>query len=194
MNAIALPTRRVARQPVVPDAILGTLVFVAAETMFFVGMISAFTISRSQALPGTWPMPGQPTLPVASTAFNTAALLLSGVLVLVAQRLFSRGNPWARRVLAVAWALGAVFVILQGSEWTALLKQGMTLTSSRLGAFFYLLVGTHALHAVGALIALGFTWVQMAKGRLSQELFFGSQVFWYFVVLMWPVLYIRVYF
>ncbi|MBX7115832.1 MAG: cytochrome c oxidase subunit 3 [Myxococcaceae bacterium] len=194
MNSIALPTRRVARQPLVPDAILGTLVFVAAETMFFVGMISAFTISRSQALPGTWPMPGQPTLPVASTAFNTAALLLSGVLVLVAQRLFSRGNLWARRVLAVAWALGAVFVILQGAEWAALLKQGLTMTSSRLGAFFYLLVGTHALHAVGALIALGWTWLQMSKGRLSQGLFFGSQVFWYFVVLMWPVLYLRVYF
>jgi cytochrome c oxidase subunit 3 len=179
---------------VVPDAILGTLVFVAAETMFFVGMISAFTISRAQALPGTWPMPGQPTLPVASTALNTAALLLSGVLVFVAHRLHSKGSVSARRVLAVAWALGAVFVILQGAEWAALLNQGMTLTSSRLGAFFYLMVGTHALHAVGALIALGCAWVRMAQGRLSPGLFFGSQVFWYFVVLLWPVLYLRIYF
>lgn len=177
-----------------PDAILGTLVFVAAEVMFFVGMISAFTISRAQSLPGTWPMPGQPTLPIASTAFNTAALLLSGLLVWVSHRYHGKNPAAARRVLLVAWALGAVFVILQGAEWVALLRQGMTLTSSRLGAFFYLIVGTHALHAVGALVALGWAWVRIAQGRMSQGLFFGAQVFWYFVVLLWPVLYWRVYF
>ena len=54
-----------ARRPVVPSAVLGTLFFVVAEVMLFSGLISAFTISRAGALPGMWPMPGQPRLPAA---------------------------------------------------------------------------------------------------------------------------------
>jgi cytochrome c oxidase subunit 3 len=79
-------------------------------------------------------------------------------------------------------------------EWVGLLSQGLTLTSSPLGSFFYLIVGSHALHAVVALIALGFAWAQMARGKLAPGLFFGAQTFWYFVVLLWPVIYARVYF
>jgi cytochrome c oxidase subunit 3 len=74
------------------------------------------------------------------------------------------------------------------------LAHGMTLTSSPLGAFFHLIVGGHALHAVVALVALGMSWVQMKRGTLTPGFFFGTQTFWYFVVLLWPVIYVRVYF
>jgi len=48
--------------------------------------------------------------------------------------------------------------------------------------------------AIGALVALGLAVVQAFRGALQGGLFFGAQVFWYFVVLMWPVIYARVYF
>ena len=51
------------RSPVVPNGVLGMLLFVATETMLFGGMISAFTIIRTSAL--IWPPPGQPRLPFA---------------------------------------------------------------------------------------------------------------------------------
>lgn len=63
-------------------------------------------------------------------------------------------------MLAATIALGAVFVGLQGTEWAALLAQAMTMCSSKLGAFFYLIVGTHALHAVAALLARGMAFRQ----------------------------------
>ena len=75
-----------------------------------------------------------------------------------------------------------------------LLASGLTLTSSPLGSFFYLIVGAHAVHAVVALLALGCAWQGMARGTLTPGFFFGTQTFWYFVVLMWPVIYARVYF
>jgi cytochrome c oxidase subunit 3 len=183
-----------ARKPVVSSAVLGTLFFVVAEVMFFSGAISAFTISRAGALPGTWPMPGQPRLPAEATALNTLLLLLSGGVLFFAHRLFKKESPIAHWVTLSAWALGAAFVALQGVEWAQLLAQGLTLTSSPLGSFFYLIVGSHALHAVVALLALGIAWVQMARGTLSSGFFFGTQTFWYFVVLLWPVIYARVYF
>ncbi len=183
-----------ANRPVVSSAVLGTLIFVVAEVMFFVGMISAFTISRAGAPAGTWPVPGQPMLPASSTAFHTGALMLSGGLLLVGNVLHLKKVSAAKWVVLAAWLLGVGFVVLQGREWAMLLSQGLTLTSSRLGAFFYLIVGMHGLHAAAALVALGFALVQLLKGRLEGGLFFGAQVFWYFVVLMWPIIYARVYF
>ena len=190
VEAISPPRRK----EVVSSAVLGTLFFVVAEVMFFSGAISAFTISRAGALPGTWPMPGQPRLPAEATALNTALLLLSGVVLVIAHRLYRQKSAIAHWVTLSAWALGAGFVALQGVEWLGLLRQGLTLTSSPLGSFFYLIVGAHALHAVIALLALGGAWIQMARGKLNPGLFFGAQTFWYFVVLLWPVIYARVYF
>ncbi len=190
MTALA-PTRS---KPVLPSAVLGALIFVVSEVMFFSGLISAHTISKAGALPGMWPMPGQPRLPAEATALNTALLLLSGVVLFFAHRLWKKKSPVAHHVTLAAFALGAAFVALQGVEWAALLSQGLTLRSSPMGSFFYLIVGGHALHAVGALVVLFITWVRMARGTLTPGLFFGTQTFWYFVVLMWPVIYVRVYF
>lgn len=190
-TSLPVPPRN---KPVVPSAVLGTLIFVVSEVMFFTGLISAHTISKASALPGLWPMPGQPRLPAEATALNTALLLLSGVVLFISSRLWKKQQPSAHYVLLAAWGLGAAFVALQGVEWAALLSQGLTLRSSPMGSFFYLIVGMHAAHAVGALLALLLAWVQLARGQMSSGLFFGASTFWYFVVLMWPVIYARVYF
>jgi cytochrome c oxidase subunit III len=186
--------RRTKAAPVVPSAVLGMLFFVVAEVMLFSGLLSAFTISKGGALPGTWPMPGQPRLPAEATMLNTALLLLSGGVLLLAHRLHRKQSKVAHWVMLSAWALGASFVALQGVEWAALLRAGMTLTSSPLAGFFYIIVGGHALHALGALAALFMAWVHMARGTLKPGFFWGAQTFWYFVVVMWPVIYARVYF
>lgn len=188
------PLRAPRRVPVLPNAVLGMLIFVVAEVMFFAGVLSAFTIIKAGALPGMWPPPGQPVLPAAETALNTAALLASGVLLALAHRAWRAGVARAKVLLLGSWLLGAAFVALQGREWLALLAQGLTLTSSPLGSFFYMIVGTHALHALAALAALALAWLRLSKGQLSSGFFFGTQAFWYFVVALWPIIYLRVYF
>lgn len=176
-----------------PSVVLGTILFVAAEVMFFAALISAHTIARSAAIGGVWPPPGQPRLPVERTAVNTAALLLSGILLWIGNRHLRTAPALARRYLAGAIALGIAFVSLQGVEWVALLREGLTLTSSSHGAFFYLIVGTHALHAVAAIVALAWMYFRMLRGKVVPENFTATQIFWYFVVVLWPVIYLRVY-
>jgi cytochrome c oxidase subunit 3 len=178
----------------VPNGVLGMMIFVAAEVMFFASLISAHTIARSTAVGGLWPPPGQPRLPVERTAFNTAVLLLSGVLLWLANRSMNSMPRLARRYLEGAVGLGIAFVSLQGVEWVGLLREGLTLRSSSHGAFFYLIVGAHALHAVAAIVALAWVYLLMRRGRQMPEAFAATQVFWYFVVLVWPVIYLRVYF
>jgi heme/copper-type cytochrome/quinol oxidase subunit 3 len=190
----AAPLRRPARRPAVPSAVLGTLFFVVAEVMFFAGLISAFTITRANQLPGMWPPPGQPLLPAQSTAVNTVLLLLSGVALLVSYFVWKKAPPKATVPMLGAWLLGLSFVYLQGQEWLSLLSRGLTVTSSTLGSFFYLIVGGHAVHAIAVLLVLAVACVQQLRGKLTAGFFFAVQTFWYFVVLMWPVIYARVYF
>jgi len=89
--------------------------------------------------------------------------------------------------------LGGFFVYSQGTEWIALLSEGLTLTSSVYGSFFYLIVGAHALHAVAALLGMGWATYELKEGRLTAAQLGTVATFWYFVVLVWPVLYMKVY-
>ena len=176
-----------------PNAVLGMIIFIAAEIMFFAALMSAHTIARSSAMGGIWPPAGQPRLPVEQTAVNTAILLLSGVLLWIGNRRMSTERERALQYVAGAIVTGAAFVLFQGVEWVALVREGLTMTSSNHGAFFYLIVGAHALHAVAAIIALAWVYVLMRRGTLSLSTFAATQVFWYFVVILWPVIYLRVY-
>jgi cytochrome c oxidase subunit 3 len=176
----------------VPSEVLGTLIFVLTEAMMFAGFISAHTIAKASV--PVWPPLGQPRLPIEATAVNTVLLLASGLLAWWAGRRFERHGPQAARVpLWAAVGLGVGFVVFQGVEWVGLLREGLTLSSSLQGAFFYLIVGAHAVHAVGGATVLSVLALQMQRGTLTSDMFWAGRIFWTFVVLLWPVLYWQVY-
>jgi heme/copper-type cytochrome/quinol oxidase subunit 3 len=175
----------------VANGVMAMLMFIVIEAMFFAGLISAHEIVRATAM--IWPPPGQPRLPLEATAVNTAALLISGALLFFARRRFRRDPARAATPLLLSICLGAFFVIFQGTEWVALLRDGLTLTSSTQGSFFYLIIGMHGLHAIAALGLLGYAWFRLRQGWLSSSLLGATEVFWYFVVGLWPILYWVVY-
>jgi len=183
----------VRREPLVPNGVLGMLIFIFTEVMFFSGLISAHAIVKSQSAGQLWPPYGQPRLPVEQTALNSLALLVSGVVLVLTWFAFQRGREAARIPLLLSIILGSVFVGFQGMEWTALLAEGLTMQSSAYGGFFYLIVGTHAIHAAGALLALVWAFWQLDQGALTKHQLATVSAFWYFVVLVWPVLYWKVY-
>ena len=194
MNATTMRLTGAPYRPtaVVQDGIVAILIFVATEIMFFSGLISAFLVVKAGA---AWPPPDQPRLPIEATAFNTLILLASGVALLRTNRAFVelRDAELARKLLGLAMGLGAFFVVFQGYEWVRLIEFGLTVKSSTYGAFFYLIVGAHALHAVAALVALGYCHLRLLQGELTRATFSTTQIFWYFVVLLWPILYTLVY-
>jgi cytochrome c oxidase subunit III len=183
----------VKRPKLIADGVIAMLIFVFTEVMLFAGLISAHTIVRSQSIGEMWPPYGQPRLPIEETAVNTAALLLSGIVMLVAQWAYKKESSRAKVPLLIAALLGAFFVYSQGTEWVALLGEGLTLTSSTYGAFFYVIVGAHGLHALAAIAGLGWAWYELYEGRLTAAQLGTVATFWYFVVLVWPVLYLKLY-
>jgi cytochrome c oxidase subunit 3 len=177
---------------IMPNGQFGMGLFVLAEAMLFAGLISAFEIMHSGAM--VWPPPNQPRLPIEATALNTLALLASGFFLYQAHGAFHRGDrSKMMRPMATALVLGTFFVLFQGYEWVQLIREGLTLSSSSLGSFFYLMVGMHAAHAVAAIGLLGYATVRLRGGWLTPSLFGAAEVFWFFVVSVWPVLYGVVY-
>jgi heme/copper-type cytochrome/quinol oxidase subunit 3 len=159
--------------------------------MFFAGLGTAFAVARAGAT--MWPPLGQPRLPVEVTAVNTLILLASGGLLARAHVAFARHEASLGRWLTAAMLLGATFVAVQGIEWVRLIGFGLTMTSSSYGSFFYLIVGAHALHAVGAILGLAYTRSRLAAGTLTANVLWAAEIFWGFVVGVWPFLYVAVY-
>ncbi len=195
-NTATLPSRPQRRPVVIENGAIGMLLFVVCEVMMFAGLVSAFNIARAGA-GGVWPPMGQPRLPLEETAINTIALLISGVLIAYSAQLFKTSamvpSLKSNRILLVGILLGVFFVGFQGMEWLALLKEGLTLTSSQQGSFFYLIVGMHAIHAVGAILFLVFCWLHAQRGKMGKGAFSAACVLWYFVVGVWPFLYLTLY-
>ena len=176
----------VTRKPPISNAVLGTAIYVGTALMFFGGLMSATLIVRA-GVP-TWPHPDVPRLPALVTGLNMAVLGASGVLVWWAWR--TRARESRLRALLAAVVLGALFVGVQGAEWARLLAHGVRVSSGQHAATFYTLVGAHALHVAGGLAALVVTWRRVRHGRGDPA---ACALYWGFVVLLWPVLYVLVY-
>jgi heme/copper-type cytochrome/quinol oxidase subunit 3 len=188
------PEARRRREPLLADSVLGMLIFVATEVMFFAALLSAFVIIEASA--GFWAPPPGVRLPVVATAGNTLILFLSGALLHAAVRRFARDGCSGRAptLLAGTALLGEGFVLWQGYEWLGLLRYGMTMTSGLFGACFFLLIGTHGLHAAAAVVGLLWLYGKARRRTLRLDQLQAMQLFWGFVVGIWPILYVLVYF
>jgi cytochrome c oxidase subunit III len=184
-----------ARRPRLDNTWLAMLFLLAAETMFFAGLISAFFVLRLAA--PVWPPPLQPRLPILVTGVNTVVLLTSSLVMIGALRAGRRGDArvLVERLAATA-ALGGLFLAVQGYEWARLIHYGLTVTSGAYGATFYTLIGVHAAHVLGALIWLAVTLALAGRGRFADGRLAGLRAcatYWHFVVGLWPILYVSVY-
>lgn len=172
-------------RPVLPNTLLLALFVIFTEMMVFAGLISAFIVVGSQVAP--WPPVGQPRLPLNLSFLNTLILVGSG---LAAWRAFfkmrSHHENGFRVMAKVSLALGASFLMLQGFEWVRLMHFGFSMGLNLFTAFFYFIIGFHALHAV---VGLGF----LAYGCWRRQHFEGVLYFWTFVVVLWPILFKLVY-
>ncbi len=200
-NVVSIQPHRRARRFAIDRGMVAMIVIVVSEAMMFLGMVTAFMLTRS--VDGTvWPPPNQPWFPLGETAINTAALLASGALVFRAARTWDNRDARIGPLLLAAIVLGSFFLFFQGIVWRNLIDDGLTLTSSDHGVFFCIIVGMHALHVVGTLSFLSVIWLRLkpfrdenvpARAALSSSAFSAACISWYFAVGIWPVLYVCLY-
>lgn len=169
---------------------VGMIIFLMTEVMFFAGFLVAQSVLWAKTS-GSWPPPGQPRLPMDLSVVNTLVLLGSGFCLAEG---FRRKNR-SRFLLNGSLILGSLFLVVQGYEWLRMLTHGLTVSSGVYGGFFYAIIGSHAAHAVGGLLVLGTLSLKLKKENrpLSFQEDFVPALFWFFVVGVWPVLFLSLY-
>ncbi len=156
---------------------------VLTEACFFASLLFSYWYLASIA--PRWPPPGrQAALTIALP--NTLILLASSGTLLWGEAGIRRGDR--RRLqhgLLATFVLGAVFIALQGLEYS---RQHFTLQSGVYGSLFFTITGFHGAHViVGLLMNLvvqGWLW----RGAFNQERHgFVSNValYWHFVDVVW---------
>ena len=93
--------------------------------------------------------------------------------------------------------MGAIFIAGQVTEYTSLIQEDVTISSSAYGSMFYLTTGFHGIHVTGGLVAfllvLGRTYVAR---RFTHEQAVSAIVvsyYWHFVDVVWIALFATIY-
>lgn len=178
---------------IIPGIILAISIVIITEIMFFAGLISAYIIAYARAV--DWPPIDQPRLPEYISISNMLILLASGVLLFLFKRK-SKDGLYKKSLLLSAVFLAVVFLIIQGTEWINLVNFGIQSSTGLYASYFYSLIAIHGLHVLIGLILLFRIYLIVSKKPESLKLtdkVKAFSIFWYFVVLVWPILYFLLY-
>ncbi|MEP6972904.1 MAG: cytochrome c oxidase subunit 3 [Actinomycetota bacterium] len=168
--------------------ILGMVLFVASEAMFFATFFGAYFTIRAAA-PG-WPPKGIPPLEIGVPAILTTLLVSSSVVLQIGVRSI-RGGDLRRAMawLAATIALGVAFLGLQFYDYTQL---GFGVKDGTFGSLFYVMTGLHMAHVFGGVVFLTLVFGQAKGGRLSptrHESLEAAAIYWHFVDVVWICLF-----
>ena len=181
-----------AEKPPVPGSVLGIIMVIIVEMMFFGGLISAFILAQSGKV--EWPPAGQPRLAFSITFTNMLVLLASAFTMwLYLKNLYK--DTLKVKLLKVTILLGAIFYVVQAYEWIRILIFGMHTGRGLFTSFFYTIIALHGLHVLIGLLLLVWALKAVKNQSLDKQKSFGLTVglFWFFVVALWPVLYYLIY-
>ena len=174
-------------EPRVRAAVLGMLLFIASETMFFGALLGAYYALRANAR--AWPPPGspdlEPVLPAALTAVLLSSSLTQHRALEAAREDDARG---IRRWIAATVALGALFLAGEVYEWSAFFAEGFTVSTNVFGTLFFTITGFHGLHVLVGLaillLALGRARTARSPGR-GLAAVESATLYWHFVDGVW---------
>ena len=176
----------VERSPrIVEDRVLlGVVIFIASESVFFLAIVLAYVAYREAGL-----ATARANLDVVRTAIFSIALFASSGTMALAGR--TRSRAW----LAATMILGAIFLVGQGSEYARLLGEGIGPGSALFGTTFFTLTGLHGIHVLAGLVALAALFTAhlgraRAVGAVAWE---AVSFYWHFVDAVWVVVFTVVY-
>ncbi len=211
MSDVAQATTEVVPRPTAsrPNLVsVGTIIWLSSELMFFAALFAMYFTIRSvdKGLGQPWP---QAHLDLTLASVNTTVLLLSSVTCQLGVFAVERGQirrtgsvfnmaRWGlREWYVLSFLMGLYFVLGQGYEYLALIRDGVTLQSSNYGSVFFLTTGFHGLHVTGGLFAFIFLLARTyAAKRFTHEQQVSAIVvsyYWHFVDVVWIGLFTTIY-
>jgi cytochrome c oxidase subunit 3 len=187
----------------ISNPILGMILFICSEVMFFSGLFAAYFSVRAATTP--WP-PTQPTVTKElAEHFNLhAEPFYAGLLtlVLITSSVTCQMAVWAIRrddrrgfvrAIGVTLVLGITFLLGQAYDYSTI---GFGLSDTQFGTTFYTLTGFHGAHVFGGAVMLSVILYRGLAGQFSarhHDAVEATSLYWHFVDVVWIALYSTLY-
>lgn len=164
---------------------------IASMLMMFAGLTSAFIVKSN--------LSGWRTIAIPKIFWvSTVLIIISSIIIHLAQKTFKERNFAKYRLLLVTTlVLGIAFVICQilGFQELWNVQNIKFKGSSGAGQFFYAIVGLHAVHVIGGMVALLVMIIKSYIGKTKNYNPVISEVmagYWHFVDFLW--IYLMIFF
>ena len=175
----------------VPGPLLGMIIFITSEIMFFGALFAAYFSLRAGA--SAWPAEGAEVERLVPMLI-TVILLSSSATVHLASKAAARGDARVtRQALALTVVLGLLFLGGQAFEYSRL---NFTVEDGAFGSAFYALTGFHGLHVLIGVAALSLSFLQVRRAGLPARFVAQTEAaayYWHFVDVVWVVLFTAIY-
>lgn len=181
----------------ISNPILGMLLFITSEIMFFSGLFAAYFSTRAANT-----SPGNPWPPTAfAGVLNPLSLIMVATIILIASSFTCQFAVWSIRRgdrrgfvrnISITFVLGIIFLILQVYDYTLLFSEGMTLGSGPFGTTYFTLTGFHGAHVFGGVLMLGVILYRGMAGQFSakhHDAVEAVSLYWHFVDVVWILLF-----
>ena len=181
----------------ISNVVLGMLLFITSEVMFFAGLFAAYFNTRASNHP--WP-PEE-----FNHILNPFSVILVATIILITSSFTCQLAVWAirrndrtgfLRNIAITFVLGVVFLLLQAYDYSILFGEEMTLGSGPFGTTYFTLTGFHGAHVFGGVIMLSVVLYRGMAGQFSSkhhDAVEGASLYWHFVDVVWILLFSLLY-
>ena len=186
----------------ISNPVLGMILFICSEVMFFSGLFAAYFSVRASAI--QWP-PIVANDPALTEHFNLHAepWFAAGLTaILISSSVTCQLGVWAIRrddrtgfirAMGVTLVLGIVFLIGQIYDYAEL---GFGISDTPFGTTFYTLTGFHGAHVFGGAVMLSVVLYRGLAGQFSSkhhDAVEATSLYWHFVDVVWIALFATLY-
>jgi cytochrome c oxidase subunit III len=191
----------------ISNPVLGMLLFITSEVMFFAGLFAAYFALRAGYTEDgihIWPPSAYADLLNPFTLFTEDGqlnLILPATIILVASSFTCQFGVWAirrddhrgfMRNFAVTLGLGITFLLMQAYDYTVLFHEGLSMGSTPFGTTYFTLTGFHGAHVFGGALMLAVVCYRGMAGQFTSkhhDMVEATSLYWHFVDVVWILLF-----
>ena len=177
-----------------PTVMVGMLLFIASEVMFFGGLFATYFNARASVAPEPWEPPPGGELDMALAAVLTAILISSSFTMQFGVWAIRRGDAGKLKMwTGITLALGVLFLAGQLYDYSQL---GFGIADGVFGTVFYTLTGFHGAHVFGGAVGLTIILARAMQGQFSGRNHIAVEavsIYWHFVDVVWIAVFSTIY-
>ena len=177
-----------------PTPMVGMLLFIASEVMFFGGLFATYFNARASVGPDNWHPPSGTELDLPLAAVLTAILVASSFTMQFGVWAIRRGDTGKLKLwTAITLGLGILFLSGQLYDYSEL---GFGISDGVFGTVFYTLTGFHGAHVFGGVIMLSVVLYRGMAGQFSgrhYDAVEAASLYWHFVDVVWIAVFSTIY-